>query len=431
MQLTIEDLSPVEKRVDFELPWGDVAPRLDRAYDTLRRQVTLKGFRQGKAPRPVLERLYREQVENDVARELIEISLGQAIQDKQLEPVAPPRVDKLEMKKGQPFKFSAMVEIRAIVTPKDYSGVAIEVRPAKVSDEQVDAAIEARRKQLTQFVPTTNREKTNPDDMVLVEVAGRVGPHKIKKRTTVVDLADERGGPLPGFAQQLHGIATNSENLEIKYTIGDDVTMRELAGKEVSLRISVKEVRERNVPTLDDEFAKKTGEAETLAGLKEKLRAQLLEADKQAVKSETKQKLVEEIVKKNDFPIAKSLVARYEQAMFERFKMEMMMAGIDVEAGGIDPAGLHAELGPKAEREARASVLLQAIGEREGVTVNDADLQKRIAEIAAQRKESAKKVRAELEQNGRLAGIRRQLTDEKTLDLLVSQAKITEVAPAK
>ena len=431
MQLTIEDLSPVEKRVDFELPWGDVAPRLDRAYDALRRQVTLKGFRQGKAPRPVLERLYREQVENDVARELIESSLGQAIQEKQLEPVAPPRVDKLEMKKGQPFKFSAMVEIRANVSPKDYSGVAIEVRPARVNDEQVDAAIEARRRQLTQFVPTTSREKTNPDDMVLVEVAGRVGPHKIKKRTTVVDLADERGGPLPGFAQQLRGIATNSENLEIKYTIGDDVTMRELAGKEVSLRISIKEVRERNVPALDDEFAKKTGEAETLAGLKEKLRAQLLEADKEAVKSETKQKLVEEIVKKNDFPIAKALVARYEQAMFERFRMEMMMAGIDLEAGGIDPAGLHAELGPKAEREARASVLLQAIAEREGVTASDADLQKRIAEIAAGRKESAKKVRTELEQNGRLAGVRRQLTDEKTLDLLVSQAKITEVDPAK
>src|SRR5262245_42879982 len=104
MQITIEDLSPVEKRVDFEVPWGDVAPKLERAYNQLRREVHLKGFRPGKVPRALIEKMYKHDVENEVARELVEQSLGQAIQENQIQPVAPPTVDKLEIKAGEPFR---------------------------------------------------------------------------------------------------------------------------------------------------------------------------------------------------------------------------------------------------------------------------------------------------------------------------------------
>ncbi len=118
MQITIEDLSPVEKKVEFELPWADVAPKLDKAYDSLRREVKLPGFRPGKVPRAILERMYRRQVEDEVARELVERSLGQAIQENQIQPVAPPAVAEIEIKTGAPFKFSARVEVRSQVTPE-------------------------------------------------------------------------------------------------------------------------------------------------------------------------------------------------------------------------------------------------------------------------------------------------------------------------
>src|SRR5262245_27004571 len=136
MQITIEDISPVEKRVEFELPWTDVAPKLDKAYGTLRNEVRLPGFRPGKVPRALLEKMYRQQVEEEVARELIERSLGQAIQENQIQPVAPPTVDNLELKSGAPFKFSARVEVRSQVTPKDYSGIPLRRRAAKVHAQQ-------------------------------------------------------------------------------------------------------------------------------------------------------------------------------------------------------------------------------------------------------------------------------------------------------
>src|SRR5262245_32452647 len=148
MQLTIEDISPVEKRVEFEVPWNDVAPKLEKAYGTLRREVRLKGFRPGKVPRALVEKLYRSQVENEVARELIETSIGQAIQENQLQPVAPPTVDKMQLKSGQPFKFSARVEVRSEVVPKDYTGIPVSRRPPKVTDEEVANALEGYRRQL-------------------------------------------------------------------------------------------------------------------------------------------------------------------------------------------------------------------------------------------------------------------------------------------
>src|SRR6201999_278150 len=123
MQLTIEDISPVEKRVDFEIPWSDVAPRLEKAYNDLRREVRLKGFRPGKVPRAGVEKLYRHKVEQDVAQELVESTIGQAIEEKQIQPVAPLEVDRVEIKTGEPFKFRAKVEIKSQVAPKDYGGV--------------------------------------------------------------------------------------------------------------------------------------------------------------------------------------------------------------------------------------------------------------------------------------------------------------------
>src|SRR3954452_9681978 len=153
MQITIEDISPVEKRVDFEVPWRDVAPKLEPAYTDLRKEVRLKGFRPGKVPRNLIERLYKHQVEDDVARELINMSIGQAIEENQIQPVAPPTVDKLELKSGEPFKFSARVEVRAQVAPKDYSGVPLKRRPPNVTDDQVTVALEGYRRRFTEYKP--------------------------------------------------------------------------------------------------------------------------------------------------------------------------------------------------------------------------------------------------------------------------------------
>jgi trigger factor len=424
MQITIEDLSPVEKRVEFELPWTDVAPKLDKAYDALRRDVRLPGFRPGKVPRALLERMYRRQVEDEVARDLVEHSLGQAIQENQIQPVAPPAVAEIEIRNGEPFKFSARVEVRSQVTPQDYAGIPLSRRPPKVTDEQVAEALEGYRRRLTQFKPVEGRKETAETDLVQVELSGRVGEHKIKRREVLVDLEDDTTGPLPGLAGRLRGKPIGGDHVEVDYTLPAEGPAPELAGRHVHLHVTIKEARQKQVPALDDELAKDTGEAETLDGLRAKVREKLIETDRQRIKRELSQALVKEIVKRNSFPVAPALVDRYAQAIVNRAKSQLQMMGVDVE--GVDDQKMRAEMQVEAEEEARGAILLQAIAEREGITVGDADLQKRIAELAAARNENPKELRAQLDKDHRIHQIEAQIREQKTLDLLISQAKITD-----
>jgi trigger factor len=427
MQITIEDLSPVEKRVEFELPWTDVAPKLDKAYDALRKEVRLAGFRPGKVPRALLERMYKRQVEDDVARELVEHSLGQAIRENQLQPVAPPTVDELEIKTGAPFKFKARVEVRSQVTPKDYSGVPLTRRAPKVTDEQVTEALESYRRRMTQYKPVDGRKETSDTDLVLVEVSGRVGEHKLKKRQVGVDLENETEGTLPGLAPHLRGKPIGGEPIEVDYTLPTEGVALEMAGRQVHLHVTIKEAREKQVPALDDELAKDTGEAETLEGLRKKIRERLVETEQQRIKRELGQALVKELIKRNEFPIAPALVDRYAQVMVSRAKQQLTMMGIDVEA--VDDDRMRVELRAEAEEEARGAILVQAIAEREGITASDADVQKRIAELAAARGENVKQLRAELEKSHAIHQLEGQIREQKTLELLISQAKITDGEP--
>jgi len=428
MQITIEDLSPVEKRVEFELPWTDVVPKLDKAYDALRRGVRLPGFRPGKVPRALLEKMYRRQVEEEVARDLVEFSLGQAIRENQLQPVAPPTVDELEIKSGAPFKFSARVEVRSQVTPKDYTGLPVSRRPAKVTDEAVAEALEGYRRRLTEYKPVEGRQETGDNDLVLAELSGKVGEHKLKRRQVAIDLENDAEGPLPGLPSRLRGKPIGGD-LEVDYTLPTEGVPAEMAGGHVHLHVTIKEAREKKVPSLDDEMAKDTGEAETLEGLRAKVRDKLLEADQQRIKGEMTRALVKELVKRNEFPVAPALIDRYAQAIVNRAKQQLMMMGVDAE--GVDDAKMRAEMRAEAEEEARGSILIQAIAEREGLTVTDADLQKRIAELAVARNENPKQLRAELEKDHRIHQVENQIREQKALDMLIAQAKITdEEAPS-
>ena len=426
MQITIEDLSPVEKRVEFELPWADVVPKLDKAYDALRRGVRLPGFRPGKVPRALLEKMYKRQVEEEVARDLVEFSLGQAIRENQIQPVAPPTVDELEIKSGAPFKFSARVEVRSQVTPKDYTGLPVSRRPAKVTDEAVTEALEGYRRRLTEYKPIEGRQETGDTDLVLVELSGKVGDHKLKRRQVAIDLENDAEGPLPGLPSRLRGKAIGGD-VEVDYTLPTEGVPAEMAGGHVHLHVTIKEAREKKVPSLDDEMAKDTGEAETLDGLRAKVREKLLETDQQRIKGEMTRALVKELVKRNEFPVAPALIDRYAQAIVNRAKQQLMMMGVDVES--VDDAKMRVEMRAEAEEEARGSILVQAIAEREGLTVTDADLQKRIAELAVARNENPKQLRAELEKDHRIHQVENQIREQKALDMLIAQAKITDEEP--
>lgn len=430
MQVTIEELSPVEKKVAVEIPWPYVAQKLDEAYKDLSRGVALKGFRKGKVPRPILERMFGRQVEQEVVKQLVQESFVAAATKHQIQPVAEPIVDDAHLHKGKSFHYSARVEVRSEITPKDYDGVEVGKRQAKVSDEQLDGALQHKREELTEFKVIEGRAEMvlTPTDVVVFGFKGKVGDKELEKDGIMVDLSEPDRDPIPGLAKALVGVPLNAQDYEVKYAISGDHPQKELAGAPVALKISVKEAREKQMPALDDEFAKDTGEADSLAELRDKLRAKLIEQDEQQIQQELKQELIKELLKRNSFVVAPALVERQLDVMVQRAKLGMAMRGVDVRNMNLDEQRLRDDLREQANDEVRAAFLVDAIAEKEKVQVADAELEKKLAEMAAAREKSVPRLKAELQKEGRLDALKHQIREEKTLDLLLSRAKITEKA---
>ena len=432
MQVTISEISPVEKKVAVEIPWPYVAQKLDEAYKDLSRGVALKGFRKGKVPRPMLEKMFGRQVEQEVVKQLVQESFVTAAQQHDIQPVAEPIVDDAHLHKGKPFHYSARVEVRSIVEPKEYDGIELGQRAAAVSDADLDAALERKRQELTEFKPIEGRSELGPSDVAVIDVTGHIGERKFDKEAMMVDLGEPARDPIPGFAKALVGVPLTAAQHEVTFVLPtkeeNEHIAAELAGKTAVLKVTVKETREKQMPSLDDEFAKDTGEADTLAELREKTRAKLLEADEKQAREELKGDLVKALLKRNSFVVAPALVERQLDAMIQRSRLQLAMRGIDYRSAGLDEQRMRDELREGANDEVRAAFLIDAIAEKEKVEVSDADLEKKLAEMAQSRDKSVPRLKAELQKEGRLESLKHQLREEKTLDLLLSRAKINEKA---
>ena len=427
MQVTISELSPVEKKVAVELPWPAVQVKLDEAYRDLQRSVALKGYRKGKVPRDMLERMYGRQVEQDLIQKLVQETFIQAATDHKLEPVAEPVVNDAHLHKGKNFHYSALVEVRSHVEPKDYFDATVSQRGAKVTDEDVERTLDQKRRELTEYKVID--AATRPDmlvgasDVLVLRVVGTLGEEKYEKDGFMVDLSEPTADAIPGMGKAMLGIPVAAKEHEVTFTSGE---------KPVALKVTVHEAREKVIPSMDDEFAKDTGEADTLAELREKTKTRLLADDDRAAKSEVRRDLVKEILKKNPFPVAASLVDRQLDALVQRAKVQMMMRGVDPRAleaqGQLDTQRMRDDLREEANDEVRAAFLVDAIASAEKIEVSDAEYEKKLADMAESRQKSVPKLKAELQKEGRLDAVRYQLREEKTLDLLMSRAKIN-VAP--
>jgi len=307
MQVRIEDVSPVEKKMFVEIPWETVSQKLGDHYRELGKGVALKGFRKGKVPRPVLEQVYGPRVQAEVAYELVRESFFRANQEHNLAAVAEPRVEEAApIKKGQPFTFAAIIEVRGEVTPVDYTQLPIERRKLKVEETAVDEALSQLRREHTELRPIEGREVTQAGDIVGLSITGTIGEHQINQPQFAVDLDDEEREPLPGLRAALVGLPLDTKDKKIEIQIPDDAKDETIRGRKADLTVTVLEARAKDVPALDDEFAKDTGKADTLDGLKAALRKELEDKEQETIDREAREAVLREVIKKNQIPVAAS-----------------------------------------------------------------------------------------------------------------------------
>jgi trigger factor len=429
MQVQIEDLSPVEKKVAVEIPWERVREKLDAAYKELGRGVKLRGFRPGKVPRPVLEKMFGKQVQQDVAKDLVQESFLSAAREHKLEVVAEPVVEDAIIRSGETFKYSARVEVRGDVPLAKVDGLSATRKKVKVEDSEVDHSLEHQRQQHTEYKPIEGRTTAAATDVMVLAVKGTVGEHKIDRPELMVDLGDDHHEPLPGLTAALMGLALDAKDHPITLDIAADHSQKELAGRKAELKVTVKDAREKIVPALDDEFAKDTGEADTLAELKDKLRAQILEGKQKDAEREARAGVLKALVAANQIPVAPALVERAMDSQIERARMSLMMQGIDMDKSGVDVRGLREKMRDSGLEEVRGQLLLEAIAEQEKLEVSDGEVDAKVTELAKQREKPPGKLKAEMARDGSLESLRWRLRQEKALDHVVARATITEAEP--
>jgi len=256
-------------------------------------------------------------------------------------------------------------------------------------------------------------------------VTGTIGEHQINQPQFAVDLDDEDREPLPGMRQALTGVPIDTKDQKFEIIVPDDYKDESIRGRKVELTVTILEVRAKEVPALDDEFAKDTGKADTLDGLRAALRKELEDREREVIDREARENVLRELIKKNQIPVAASLVDRAVEMQYARLRQ---MLGMKPERGNPGLTDdLRQKMRPAGADEVRGQLLLEAIADKEGLTVEDAELAKHIEDTARSRNVAPAKLRAEWQRDGRLDNVLYSLRQDKVLRFLVDKAQITEV----
>jgi trigger factor len=426
MKVQIENTGPYEKKILFEIPKEVVSQEVESQYKTLNRNVKLKGFRPGRVPRSILERYYRTQVETEVVSKLIEDSYEKAVEEYRLSPVASPQVLDRIFEPGQDFKYTVTVEVKPEVTVEGYRGLEVEKPAVGVTEEEVEARLKMVQDSHAQLKPVETDRPLQEKDFAVIDFEGRLDEKPLegwKAKDHLVEVGSKT--MVGGLDQKLVGLPLNQDQ-DLVISLPEDYPRKELAGKEIKVRVRAKEIKEKVLPALDDELAKEAGDFQTLQELKDRLRKSL-EEQKQAQAAQTaKERLLDLLREKHPFPVPKSMIDRQVEIILARTESRLAGQGMKFDSANLDPQKLRESLTPLAEKEVRGRLILEKVAELETITASEADLQQRLEQLAAQMNQRVEAVKNQLQKKDRLEDLRAVIQEEKTLDFLLSQANIVE-----
>jgi trigger factor len=426
-QSRVEDLSPVVKKVSVELAEDRVKEALDEAYGGLSRTVKLKGYRAGHVPRRLVERYFGDDVKKDVAQKLVNSSMQEVLQEHKLEPVAPPRIETNDVQPGQPFKYVATVEVRPHVEPKDYTGLPLTRIDESVDEQMVDAEIEEMRQSQSMFVPVEGRESVELGDFATVDYEGFLNGEPLKGAKRENAILEVAPGPfLESKAEELSG-ARVGESRELKVTFPSDYSAQALRDKEGNFKVTVKGIKRREVPVLDDQFVQDLGrDAKTVAELREKLNVELSEQRKHKARQERREALLTALVERNPLEAPPALVERNVDAMLQTMLEGFQRRGIDAQRLGLNLERMREELRPRAALEVKGYLLLEAIAEKEKIDATDEDLDQHFEKLSGELGQPAAKIKQAFRQQGSVDGLKARLQQDKALAFLLEKANVAE-----
>jgi trigger factor len=427
MKIQVENVSPVERKVSIEVDPDRVAQELERAYAGLGRRVKLRGFRPGKAPRKVLERQFRAEVESEVLEKIVQQTFAEAVKVESLPLVAPPHVSVSEgVADGKPIRYTARVEVKPAIAPKDYRGLEVARKAPEVTDQMVSDELSRLQDSMAQLVPVEGRFEAQEDDWAVIDHEG------------TIDGAPFEGGKAEGVTVKVAPGAISDGNLaalkgkklgetvELDEPFPEDHRVEQLRGKTAHMKVTLKALKTRQLPALDDALAKEVGVEgiETLDALRARIRADLEKREKRRAESEVKDALVKAALAKNEFEVPPALVERAIDSMLEGAAERFARSGIDIRRLELDFAKMRADMRDQALLQVRGALLLEAIADAEKIEVTDEDLQAEAARIAEELGAPLAKVQQQMRGKDAREALKNKVREDKALALLSSAANI-------
>lgn len=424
MKVELEELNPCQVKLAVEVPAEVIRKELDLLYNDLRKKVQLKGFRKGKAPRPILERYYRSSVEQDLIQKVVPDSCLKVIQEKEIKAVGLPKVDEVKLEEEKSLKFTAVVDVIPSISLQPYQGLEFTRKLFKVTEEQISRELERLREMNASF-DSVDRPAQEGDYVILKYRESQDGVPSQKPEESLSLVVGE-GRFLAEFEDHLIGMTQGSEK-EFTLSFPEDFRNPEVAGKEVSCRVHLEEIKVKRLPELGDDFAREVGEYEDLEMLKGKLLQDLKEQERRRSEAALKNEILDRLAEENPFPVPEILVEKQIRQMLADMEGQLRREGRSLEDPQIDLKELGGRLWEPALRRIREELILDRIAELEGIEVSESDLEEEIKRLAAMTRQSSEALRAMMEKDESLEGFKQRLKFDKALSFLVSQSQIGEI----
>jgi len=427
MDVKIEDITSVRKKLSFELPSERVAEEIDKAYGKIAKSAKVPGFRPGKVPRTILERHYAPQMEEQVLNRLIKDSYVKALIEHKLPVVSDPEiVDSSALEKGQPFSYVAQVEVRPEFEAKDYTGLTLQKERFVPEADVVDKRLEEMRASRAEMA-SAEREEVRPGDFAIIDFEGFLGGEPFEGgKAEDYQLELGSGSFIPGFEEQVEGMK-RGEQKDITVTFPEDYGNKELAGQEVTFKVHLKDIKEKVLPELDDEFAKGFG-VDSLEELRSRLEENYLTQEKNRIDGDLRERLMTTLIERNPIEVPAAMVDEQLGYMLDNVRARMQSQGMSLEMLGMDEESFKQMYRDTAVKQVQGTLILDAIGRQEDLKVDEGEIDGKLESIAEMSNAPLDVVKRHYAGEEARRGLLAQMREEKVVEFLLDKATVEEVA---
>ncbi len=431
MQVSVEDINSVKKTLHIEIPEEEVLRELDKAYNALKKNAKVKGFRPGKVPRSALERLFKKDVHADVTSKLIQSSFIDAIKQTELKVVGNPQVDPPELEATGSYKYDATVEITPEIEDIDYSGLTLKRTNYAVSDAEIDAQLKMLQKNFARQEKIEKNRAAREGDFVLIDFEGfKDGrPFDETARTENFNLKIGEGPVFKDFDDQLVGMKPGDKK-EFTINFPADYSNQKLAGQGILFHVTLTEIREEVLPPIDDALAKKAGQYENLDALKQVISENLEQGYAKRKEQELHEQIFSELISRSDFEVPDAMVDMELEGIVEEAVRSFSYRNISMEELGLTRASIAEKYRDVAYKQVKRHLLLGKMIDQEGLKVSDDELEVALNEMAENFKQPVEEIKKYYDQNrDKLEYFKHTLLEKKAIKLIIENSKIEDVDP--